>query len=91
MNNKSKNIFIKINIFIFILFLYAASYYFFSRRGFAVSDRYNIEGFYFLKPFPTMQWRIVNYSMIIFYYPLILIDNSIGTGRCISKEPQWKL
>jgi len=50
-----------------------------------------MEGFYFLPPENSDQWRFWNYTLARFYYPLILIDNWIGTGRPFGREPLWNL
>jgi hypothetical protein len=69
-----------------------ASYVALSRHGFAVSKAFGIEGgFYFFAPEDTDAWRRMNYGCVYFYYPLIVIDNWIGTGKPIACEPMWRL
>ena len=74
-----------------LLGLYVGSYYVLSRRAFVQADAWNAEGFYFLPPRNTDEWRFWNYTLVRFYYPLILIDNWIGTGRGVGGEPTWNL
>jgi len=74
-----------------LLTVYISSYVVLSRRGFAQSDAWETEGFYFLTPENTDEWRFRNYPLVRVYYPLILIDNWIGTGRPIASEPLWGL
>lgn len=74
-----------------LLAVYVSSYAILSRRGFAESDLWEIEGFYFLSSENTYEWRFWNYGLVRIYYPLSLIDNWIGTGRPIASEPLWDL
>jgi hypothetical protein len=74
-----------------LLTIYVSSYVILSRRGFAQSDSWEMEGFYFLPPENTDEWRSWNYALVRFYYPLILVDNWVGTGRPIASEPLWGL
>jgi hypothetical protein len=76
-----------------ILFaIYVSSYIVLSRRGFAWSEAAGCKGgFYFFPPEDTDAWRYMNYGCAYFYYPLIVIDNWIGTGKCVCSEPIWKL
>jgi len=74
-----------------LLIAYVSSYAILSRRGFAEADAAGWEGFYFYPPEDSDQWRFRNYTLVNFYYPLILIDNWIGTGRAIAAEPTWRL
>ena len=74
-----------------LLTAYISSYLVLSRRAFAQADAWDMEGFYFLPPENSDQWRFWNYTLARFYYPLILIDNWIGTGRPFGREPLWNL
>jgi len=74
-----------------LLAVYLSSYAVLSRRGFDQSHLWDMEGFYFLPPENTDEWRFWNYALVRFYYPLILIDNWLGTGRPIASEPLWGL
>ena len=74
-----------------LLGLYGGSYYVLSRRAFVQADVWDCEGFYFLPPRNTDEWRFWNYTLVRVYYPLILIDNWIGTGRGVASEPTWNL
>jgi hypothetical protein len=78
-------------VLLVLLAIYVSSYTILSRRGFALSDRWDMEGFYFLLPENTDEWRFWNDALVRFYYPLILIDNWLGTGRPIASEPLWGL
>ena len=82
---------IAIGLLVALLIAYVSSYAVLSRRGFAQSDVRNADGFYFIPPEDSDQWRFWNYTLVRFYYPLILIDNWIGTGRSIAAEPMWRL
>jgi hypothetical protein len=80
-----------IMVLIALLVVYVGSYLVLSRRAFAEADRWDIDGFYFLPPEDTNEWRFWNYTLVRVYYPLIVIDNGIGTGRPIGAEPTWRL
>ena len=80
----------KIGAVLLGLFLvYVASYLMLSRRAFAQADEWDAEGFYFLAPRDSTAWRMSNYFLVFLYYPLISIDNALGTGRPIASEPLW--
>jgi len=77
-------------IWLALIILYVTSYGFLSRRGFAISDKYGYEGFYFLEPRPTALWQLWNYRLVAFYYPCIFVDyNVLGIGRPIASTPKW--
>jgi hypothetical protein len=78
-------------VLIALLVVYVGSYLVLSRRGFADADRWDAEGFYFLPPEDTNEWRFWNYTLVRVYYPLIVIDNGIGTGRPAASEPTRRL
>ena len=80
---------IAVSLLLFVV--YVASYFVLSRRAFAVADVYDFEGFYFFTPKDTVTWRFWNYSAVCIYYPLIKVDNLLGTGRPIASEPMWGL
>jgi len=82
---------IAIGLLIVFLLVYVSSYVFLSRRGFDESDVWEMEGFYFLAPKNTDEWRFWNFTLVRIYYPLIVIDNWIGTGQPIASEPLWDL
>jgi hypothetical protein len=82
---------ILLGILAFLLVAYVTSYIVLSRRGFAMSKALGCEGFYFFPPEDTDSWRRTNYGLAKFYYPLIVIDNWIGTGMPVGHEPLWKL
>jgi hypothetical protein len=70
---------------------YVSSYIILSRRGFATSNASGCSSFYFFPPEDTNAWRRMNYGCVYFYYPLIVIDNWIGTGKPIAHEPMWRI
>ena len=74
-----------------LLFVYVVSYVVLSRRGFKVSDRYDMEGFYFFVPEDTDRWRCAERTVRALYFPLIYLDYWIGTGRWPASEPLWRL
>jgi hypothetical protein len=76
---------------IFLLTAYVTSYVVLSRRGFAMSEEAGFSGFYFFPPEDTDSWRRMNYGCVTIYYPLIVIDNWIGTGKCPAAPPLMRL
>ncbi len=75
---------------LFMIVLYIGSYLALSRAGFRFADRTNCEGFYFVEPHDEYDDR-VNHICVIVYYPLIFIDNLIGTGRSPASAPTRSL
>ncbi len=73
-----------------LLLAYVSSYFILSRRGFAQADNWNAKGFYFVFPSRPAEWK-VNWCLVVVYYPLIVIDNMLGTGRPIGSEPIYRL
>ena len=72
------------------LALYVGSYYVLSRQGFRQADREKWHGFYFVNPpRDSRSWRQWNYSLVTFYFPLIWVDNAMGTGYPPASEPLW--
>ena len=71
-----------------LLCVYVHSYYVLSRQGFALADRYGFKGFFFFAPRPSATWLRAHTTCSYLYYPLIVIDKGLGTGRdpaiCIS-------
>jgi hypothetical protein len=78
-------------ILICLLAVYVGSYLALSRAGFAYADAYDMNGFYFSPPENSDRWRFWNYTCVRLYYPLILVDNWLGTGRAVGAEPTWSL
>ena len=70
---------------------YIASYIVFSRIAFVKCETMGISGFYFFYPEDTNAWRIKNYTCVYFYYPLIVMDEWLGTGKAPGCVPTWKL
>jgi hypothetical protein len=77
--------------FMCLITVYVVSYVALSRRGFALSEAAGYEGFYFFPPEDTNTWRRINYGCVFIFYPLIMIDNWIGTGKPIAHEPLWSV
>lgn len=75
----------------FVVLVYVSSYVVLSRRGFAEADAQDAEGFYFLAPEDSDEWRFRNFTLVRVYAPLIAVDNAIGTGRGAASEPLWDL
>jgi len=73
-----------------LLMLYAGTYLALSRAGFRWADRTNVEGFYFVEPRNEVADK-VHHACTIVYYPLILTDNLIGTGRPPAHAPLRRL
>ena len=69
-----------------LLVLYVGSYLVLSRRAFQVADATNAEGFYFVEPSSDAAW-LVHEACCVFYYPLILLDQLLGTGRPPASRP----
>ena len=78
-------------VVIVLLVVYVGSYLVLSRRGFAQADAWNAQGFYFLPPEDTDEWRFYNTTLVWIYYPLVVVDNWIGTGRPVAHGPIWSL
>jgi hypothetical protein len=74
-----------------LLMAYVGSYVVLSRRGIAESQAMGGEGSCFFPPEDTDAWRAWNYGLVTFYYPLIVIDEWLGTGKGVASEPMWKL
>ena len=47
--------------------------------------------FFFFPPENTQAWQTKNYGCVLFYYPLIIVDGWIVTGKGIGREPLWGL
>jgi hypothetical protein len=50
-----------------------------------------MKGFYFFRPEDSNSWRIWNYGCVYFYYPLITVEEWLGTVDGIGCEPMWRL
>jgi hypothetical protein len=71
---------------------YVGSYLVLSRRGFAQTEEImGAKGFYFFPPRDSTTWRVCNYGCVVLYYPCIAVDNWLGTGRHVAREPLWRL
>ena len=74
-----------------LLAAYVTSYIVLSRVAIARCEAAGWEGLYFSPPEDTNAWRIKNYGCVYFYYPLIIIDEWMGTIKGIGCEPLWRL
>jgi len=72
-----------------LILAYVGPYYVLSRRAFCLADQWGMMGFYFLPPENSDAWRRKNYGLVCFFYPLILLDNALSTGRPVACEPMW--
>jgi hypothetical protein len=70
---------------------YVGSYYVLSRRGFRESDRYGYKGFHFVPPVYGGGSERANERYFRFYWPLIRLDEFLGTGRPPGADPMWGL
>jgi len=70
---------------------YVLSYLWLSRQGYAEADRYNIKGFFYFSPENTATWQFKNYSCAFLFWPLNVVDRSLGIGRNPGSEPLWEL
>ena len=75
------------------LLVYVGSYAALSRRAYRVTDSYELGGYYFVFPHPEHPARIAaHWALVVVYYPLIQIEEFLGTGRSPSiSEPLWSL
>ena len=74
-----------------LLCVYVGSYVILSRRGFDLSDQFDLRGFYFIPPEDTDEWRRAESDLRLLYLPLICVDYGIGTGRWPAPPPTWRL
>jgi len=88
---RSRRRWIVLAVLVSLLIAYVGSYLVLSRRGAALTEAMGGAGFYFFPPENTDRWRAWNYGLVAFYYPLILIEDWLGTGRGVASEPTWKL
>ena len=65
---------------VLLLALYIGSYLLLSRRGFHISDEYGMKGFVFCPLRDPASFRL-HFACVVFYAPLIVVDNLVGTGR----------
>ena len=74
-----------------LLLAYVGSYAVLSRRAFREAEECGNLGFYFFTPEDTGAWHVKNYGLVFLYYPLILIDNILGTGRPVAGDPLFRV
>ncbi len=67
---------------------YIILYLVLSRIGFQWAKATNSSGFYFVVPLGTVS-AVVNYTCVVVFYPLIVVDNLLGTGMPFDKESGW--
>lgn len=72
-----------------VLVFYCASYLYLSRRGFALADQMQAEGFWFVEPRGSASAadRWINEALGIGYSPLLALDHACGTGRPVAAWP----
>lgn len=75
---------------IIVLCFYVSSYIVMSRLGFRRSDSINGVGFYFIDPC-NERAAMLNKFFRVIYYPLVFLDNLLGTGRPLATDPIWEL
>ena len=86
----SRSLLIASFILLCLFTAYVTSYIVYSRRAFSRCEAVGFVGFYFIPPENTDVWRIKNYGCVLFYYPLIVVDEWIGTGKGVAwGEPLW--
>ena len=78
-----------VSLLALVLFVYVGSYLGLSRRGYRISE--GTAGFYFFEPEPTDTWRMANFGLAAFYWPLMWLEIKLGTGRGVASEPTWNL
>jgi hypothetical protein len=79
-------------VVLLLLLAYLALYLILSRQGFALSEAVGAKGFYFCFPVEdTKSWRIRNRTCVLFFCPLIVVDNWVGTGEPVAGEPLFHL
>ncbi|NQT93174.1 MAG: hypothetical protein HQ559_10470 [Lentisphaerae bacterium] len=79
-------------IILALLLVYVGSYVILSRRGFREADKGGYSGFYLLTLENSTAWELKNYGLVLLYYPLILIDVMLGTGRMPAMtEPMYEI
>ena len=88
---KRRNRLVLYVVLVVLLLTYVGSYVTLSRNALVEADRQDAVGFYFFPPQNTNAWRRENYGCVYLFYPLIYIDNLIGTGRPVGSEPLWNL
>jgi hypothetical protein len=74
-----------------LLVLYIGSYLALSRWAFAHPETTFATNFWFFEPRDSDLWRVSNYGCVYIYFPLIAIDNWLGTGKVPAAEPLWGL
>ena len=80
-----------IAVLVLCLVVYLASYLLLSRRGYSEAAQYDMPGFYYFAPEDSDVWRYSNYGCVYLYWPLNVIDRSLGFGRHPASEPLWGL
>ena len=70
---------------------YIGSYLYLSRRGFAEADRYEMAGFYYFFPEDSDAGRRKEFACRVVFWPLNIVDRSLGFGRHLGAEPLWGL
>ena len=73
-----------------VLVVYFLSYVTFSRVAYLRADAANAEGFYFFFP-STGATTIMNDLCFVIYWPLVQIEELLGTGRPRAADPLRRL
>jgi len=63
-----------------LLAMYLGSYLTLSRVGFQQADAMGVKGFYYVTPIGPVT-RSLNCTLYLLYYPVMAVDNALGTGR----------
>ncbi len=84
-----KGLWSKKNILV-VLASYITLYLVLSRIGFQWAKAIHSRGFYFVYPTGTVS-AVANYTCVVVFYPLIVVDNLLGTGMSYDREsnPDW--
>lgn len=76
---------------IVLAFVYVGSYLFISRRGYAEARQADWPGFYYFTPENSDRWRRLNNGCRIFFAPLNMIEQWLGTGMTPAHDPLWNV
>lgn len=73
------------------LIAYVGLYLALSRRGYAESDHYQSEGFFYFTLDKNDTWAFRHVVCVYVFWPLNQLDCALGTGRGPSSVPMWDL
>ncbi len=80
----------RVMVFLVVCGLYVGTYVVLSRNGYREADKYNVRGFFFVIPSSPVM-KFANDSCKIIFYPLIKLEQMLGTGRTPAWDPIEKL